>query len=144
MDEPAAARPRISALQAGLPKAVASQALALVDFALSAQALESGLDLHIDFSELGSQGYHSGIVFQAYLADLDSPVASGGRYDQLLERLGCPAPAVGFSIMLSKLAHRAKAGQPAAEIRRLDPKQAFAERYAKAKELRRTGTRVAL
>ncbi|MFW5843996.1 MAG: ATP phosphoribosyltransferase regulatory subunit, partial [Spirochaetota bacterium] len=60
----------------------------------------------VDFSEVASQPYYSGIVFQVYLEGLDAPVASGGRYDGLLGFFGSDAPSVGFSIMLRKLEAR--------------------------------------
>jgi len=57
----------------------------------------------LDLSELGGQGYYTGIVFQAYKEGVDAAFASGGRYDNLLAHFGFSAPAVGFSIMLRKI-----------------------------------------
>ncbi len=65
----------------------------------------------VDFSEVASQPYYSGIVFQVYLDGLDAPVASGGRYDGLLGFFGFDAPSVGFSIMLRKLEARIAADE---------------------------------
>ncbi|MDR1932692.1 MAG: ATP phosphoribosyltransferase regulatory subunit [Spirochaetales bacterium] len=62
----------------------------------------SGL-FRLDLSETASQGYYTGIVFQAYKEGIDSAFASGGRYDKLLARFGFDAPSVGFSLMLSKI-----------------------------------------
>jgi len=59
--------------------------------------------LRIDFSEVGEQPYYTGIVFQAYIDTLDDAIASGGRYDKLLESFGFNAPSAGFSIMLRKI-----------------------------------------
>lgn len=65
-----------------------------------------GNRIRIDLSEVGSQPYHSGVVFQAYLPDGDAPVASGGRYDGLLKRFGFDAPSVGFAVMSRRLQSR--------------------------------------
>ncbi|WP_319560941.1 ATP phosphoribosyltransferase regulatory subunit, partial [Marispirochaeta sp.] len=59
--------------------------------------------VRIDLSETGSQSYHTGIVFQAYLEGVDSAFLSGGRYDKLLETFGFDSPSVGFSLLLRKI-----------------------------------------
>jgi len=59
--------------------------------------------VRIDLSETGSQNYHTGIVFQAYLEGVDSAFLSGGRYDKLLETFGFDSPSVGFSLLLRKI-----------------------------------------
>ena len=59
--------------------------------------------IRIDLSEVGSQPYHSGIVFNLYADGADAPLASGGRYDGLLGHFGFSAPSVGFSVMLRRL-----------------------------------------
>ena len=59
--------------------------------------------LRIDLSETGSQAYHTGIVFQAYLEGVDSAFLSGGRYDKLLDTFGFDSPSVGFSLLLRKI-----------------------------------------
>ena len=38
-------------------------------------------------------------------------VASGGRYDQLLDAFGCKKPAVGFAIYLNRLQESLKGAQ---------------------------------
>ena len=65
--------------------------------------LELQAELRIDLSEVGSQPYHTGVVFNVYMEGLGSAVASGGRYDSLLSHFGFDAPAVGFSILLRKV-----------------------------------------
>ncbi len=57
----------------------------------------------IDISEIGTQPYYTGIVFQAYVPGQDSAVASGGRYDGLLGFFGLSAPSIGFSLLLRKV-----------------------------------------
>jgi ATP phosphoribosyltransferase regulatory subunit len=62
---------------------------------------------NIDFSETGNQAYYSGIVFNAYTEGCGTSVASGGRYDGLLDHFGYtgdkPASSIGFSMFLRKL-----------------------------------------
>jgi ATP phosphoribosyltransferase regulatory subunit len=70
-------------------------------------SLGSGQRIILDLSEAGAQPYYSGIAFQAYADGADSAVASGGRYDGLINAF-CPKtmnpiPSVGFSIMMRKI-----------------------------------------
>ncbi|MDC7235790.1 MAG: ATP phosphoribosyltransferase regulatory subunit [Spirochaetales bacterium] len=62
---------------------------------------------NIDLSETGDQAYYAGIVFNAYTEGSGTAVASGGRYDGLLDHFGYtggkPASSVGFSLFLRKL-----------------------------------------
>jgi ATP phosphoribosyltransferase regulatory subunit len=48
--------------------------------------------------------YYSGFVFELRRAGAERPVAAGGRYDRLFERLGHPVPAIGAAIWLERLA----------------------------------------
>ena len=114
---------------------------------LVAEIAELGYDgrVRIDLSEVGSQTYHSGVVFQAYAPDTAAPIASGGRYDGLLDRFGFDAPSVGFSVMLRRLQSRQTIGEHhrTPEITRLQS-TSFRERYQEAQRLRRDGKVVAL
>tara|TARA_A100001015_G_scaffold38923_1_gene42730 strand:- start:3624 stop:4460 length:837 start_codon:yes stop_codon:yes gene_type:complete len=47
--------------------------------------------------------YYTGIIFEAYIKSSRHVVASGGRYDQLLNKFGFNQPAVGFALNLSAL-----------------------------------------
>jgi len=62
---------------------------------------------NVDLSETGNQAYYSGIVFNAYTEGCGTSVASGGRYDGLLDHFGYtggkPASSIGFSLFLRKL-----------------------------------------
>lgn len=97
--------------------------------------------LRIDLSEVGTQPYYSGIVFQAYMPEMDSAIAAGGRYDGLLGFFGFEAPSVGFSILLRKLEDRL--GRPERFMppvsRTVVENGSFAEAYRKAEELRSQG-----
>ena len=54
--------------------------------------------------------YYTGAVFEVYDASIGTPIGGGGRYDELMGRLGRPLPAVGFSLEMSKL-HEALAAE---------------------------------
>jgi len=64
-----------------------------------------GVDRHvtIDLGELRGFDYHTGVIFQGFLAGYGRAVCSGGRYDGLTGRYGLPAPATGFAFDLFKL-----------------------------------------
>jgi len=99
-----------------------------------------------DLSEIGSQPYHTGIVFQAYMDGIDSAVASGGRYDNLLENFGFRAPSVGFSILLRKiedLMNRQNRFEAPGKPEKA-PGSSLLERYRAAESMRKEGRIVLL
>lgn len=57
----------------------------------------------IDLGELRGFDYHTGVIFQGFLAGFGRAVCSGGRYDGLTARYGFPAPATGFAFNLFNL-----------------------------------------
>ncbi|MFC5651953.1 ATP phosphoribosyltransferase regulatory subunit [Paenibacillus solisilvae] len=57
----------------------------------------------IDLTMIGDFQYYTGMTFEGYAADLGFPVASGGRYDNLLKQFGRPAPATGFAIKTTRI-----------------------------------------
>ncbi|SFI81984.1 ATP phosphoribosyltransferase regulatory subunit [Paenibacillus sp. UNC496MF] len=57
----------------------------------------------IDLTMIGDFQYYTGMTFEAYAADLGFPVASGGRYDNLLKQFGRPAPATGFALKTTRI-----------------------------------------
>lgn len=68
-----------------------------------------GIDLkRVAFSSSFGRGmdYYTGFVFELRDGDGEEPLVAGGRYDDLLTRLGSPAPipAVGFSVWIERLA----------------------------------------
>jgi ATP phosphoribosyltransferase regulatory subunit len=68
------------------------------------EAMRDALDpeefvLHLDDIE-ETTGYYTGIRFRVYGKGL---LARGGRYDQLYERFGAPAPAIGFTFTIDDL-----------------------------------------
>ncbi|MFP4382882.1 MAG: ATP phosphoribosyltransferase regulatory subunit [Spirochaetia bacterium] len=103
-------------------------------------------NIRIDLSEMGTQPYHTGIAFQVYKTGIDSAIASGGRYDNLLKTFGFPAPSVGFSIMLRKIENHLPHPShyyPPGEVDQAEGKT-FAARYIQAKEKKKEGRIVIL
>lgn len=95
----------------------------------------------IDLSEVGSQPYHSGLVFSVYTTGIGTAIAAGGRYDRLLGTFGRAAPAAGFSLLL-------RTAEPAMEARGefLPPQEVtevehgdFAASYRRAEQIRASG-----
>jgi ATP phosphoribosyltransferase regulatory subunit len=62
-----------------------------------------GSRMLFDLGILRNFDYYTGIVFEVLSGDIGFPVGGGGRYNNLLERFGRPAPAVGFAIGLDRL-----------------------------------------
>lgn len=99
----------------------------------------------IDLSEIGSQPYHTGIVFQGYTPNIDSSFVTGGRYDNLLGFFGFDAPSVGFSLMLRKIEPFLETGPGGdTETAVPAPGASFSERFAAAEKLRLEGRTVIL
>jgi len=57
----------------------------------------------LDLSELPKFDYYNGIYFNLYAGGIETPIASGGRYDLLFKKLGLSKKAVGFSYWLYPL-----------------------------------------
>lgn len=59
--------------------------------------------ISIDFGLLNNYKYYSGIIIRGIVGDVGSPILSGGRYDNLLEEFGRPAPATGFALRIKEI-----------------------------------------
>jgi ATP phosphoribosyltransferase regulatory subunit len=60
--------------------------------------------LTFDFSIINSFDYYTGSIFKAYADGVAAPLASGGRYDVVLDKLGMPdVSACGFALSLERL-----------------------------------------
>lgn len=78
----------------------------LSDLALLADILEDyDVSEHVkfDFTLVSHMDYYTGVVYEGYNGKLGFPLASGGRYDELLGRFHRPAPATGFGIFFDRL-----------------------------------------
>lgn len=62
-----------------------------------------GGKVRIDFSVIDDTSYYSGIVFKGFIKGIPTSVLSGGRYDNLMTRMGKPAGAIGFAVYLDLL-----------------------------------------
>ncbi len=56
--------------------------------------------VNLDLSIVNDMNYYNGIVFQGYLENVPRNVLSGGRYDNLLLKLGKSGGACGFSVYI--------------------------------------------
>jgi ATP phosphoribosyltransferase regulatory subunit len=107
---------------------------------------EAGFDdvVTFDFGLFQDLDYYTGVIFEAWAPGVGLPVASGGRYDELLGRFEWDVPGVGFAIGLDRLRDALDEagrlpGVPA-------PPLAFAggfEEPERVAELRRAGVAVA-
>ena len=73
--------------------------------ALYAVLEDEGLsqNLHLDFSIMNDMRYYNGVTFVGFVAGVPRSVLSGGRYDNLLRKMGKNADAIGFAIYLDAL-----------------------------------------
>lgn len=79
--------------------------------------VEDGLAdrVSIDFSVMSSFDYYTGIVIEAYVPGLGTPLGSGGRYDNMLAAYGQNRPAAGFAFSLEQVMAALSAGGVARE-----------------------------
>ncbi len=105
-----------------------------------------------DLGMLSKYQYYTGIVFKAFALGAGSPIAMGGRYDQLLSYFGKDAAAVGFVILpdeVEKLLERQGFSFPdAAAVEEIFYKEvdnaSYEEAVKKAAEIRSKGGRAAV
>ncbi|MGI6106409.1 MAG: ATP phosphoribosyltransferase regulatory subunit [Lachnospiraceae bacterium] len=102
-----------------------------------------------DLGMLGKFNYYTGIIFKAYTYGTGSPVATGGRYDNLLAQFGKKAPATGFAIYLDDcLTAMRRQNIPVDTGRKISlivyEQSCFADAVREAEERRSAGARTAL
>ena len=59
--------------------------------------------VRIDFSVVDDIKYYNGIVFKGFVKGVPASILSGGRYDNLMKRMGKSSGAIGFAIYLDML-----------------------------------------
>lgn len=59
--------------------------------------------VRIDFSVTDDMNYYSGIVFKGFINGIPTDVLTGGRYDNLMKRMGKSSGAIGFAVYLDLL-----------------------------------------
>lgn len=62
-------------------------------------------NINIDFSVVNDMSYYNGITFRGYIENVPGSILSGGRYDNLLKKLGKNAGAVGFAVYMDLLSY---------------------------------------
>lgn len=60
-------------------------------------------NVNLDFSIVNDMDYYTGIIFQGFIDGVPSGILSGGRYDNLLRKMGKDADAIGFAVYLDLL-----------------------------------------
>ena len=60
-------------------------------------------NVHLDLSVTNDTDYYTGVVFRGFVDGAAAGVLSGGRYDNLLHRMGKTGGAIGFAVYLSEL-----------------------------------------
>ncbi|WP_312046284.1 ATP phosphoribosyltransferase regulatory subunit [Anaerotignum sp.] len=59
--------------------------------------------LKLDFSVVNGMDYYTGIIFQGFINGVPNGILSGGRYDNLVHKLGKNSDAIGFAVYLDLL-----------------------------------------
>jgi len=97
-----------------------------------------------DLGETRGMDYYTGIAFEGFCPGLGFPIASGGRYDELIGRFGQARPAVGVALSTERIL-LALNGNGRRNLTRPDLLAATAvarERSAQIEALRQRGWRV--
>lgn len=99
--------------------------------------------INLDFGELRGYAYHTGIIFQLYLPNVQRELIRGGRYDGIGEAFGNARPATGFSadlrLLNNLLMTHAAVTNMVAQDKILAPAESNAELDQMIKELREQG-----
>ncbi len=59
--------------------------------------------IHLDLSVVNDMDYYNGIIFRGFVDGINDGVLSGGRYDNLLHKMGKSGSAIGFAVYLNGL-----------------------------------------
>jgi ATP phosphoribosyltransferase regulatory subunit len=78
--------------------------------------LSSRANVLVDLADGHGYGYHTGLVFAAYVQQAAGAVVRGGRYDTAGQSFGRSRPATGFSLDLRELAQLLPRSAPAKAI----------------------------
>jgi ATP phosphoribosyltransferase regulatory subunit len=99
----------------------------------------------VDLGDIPALDYYTGVTFRIFAAGLGTELGSGGRYDELLGKLGQSEPAVGMVLFLDSLiaaAGHAPAKAPEARSVRLAGDMIAS--FAHARRHRAAGERIRL
>lgn len=110
-----------------------------------------GIEKYVSFdlSMLSKYNYYTGVIFKAYTYGVGDAIATGGRYDNLLDHFGKNAPAIGFMIIiddLMKALHRQNVDISDEErpIEIIYTDETYSDALSKALKLRSDGKRAVL
>lgn len=59
--------------------------------------------ISFDFGMLSKYNYYTGIIFHGFTYGTGEALVKGGRYDDLMQHFGTPAPAVGFGLSMDQV-----------------------------------------
>ena len=59
--------------------------------------------IRLDFSVVNDLAYYNGLIFQGFINGVPTAILSGGRYDNLMEKLGKHCEAIGFAVYIDGL-----------------------------------------
>ncbi|MBR5794504.1 MAG: ATP phosphoribosyltransferase regulatory subunit, partial [Anaerotignum sp.] len=57
-------------------------------------------NVNLDFSIVNDMDYYTGVIFQGFIDGVPAGILSGGRYDNLIHKMGKDADAIGFAVYL--------------------------------------------
>jgi len=60
-------------------------------------------NMNLDFSIVNDMDYYTGVIFQGFIDGVPAGILSGGRYDNLIHKMGKDADAIGFAVYLDLL-----------------------------------------
>lgn len=101
-------------------------------------------NINIDFSVVSDISYYNGITFRGYIENVPGSILSGGRYDNLLKKLGKNSGAVGFAVYMDLLSYLDRDnGRYDADVLLIYNENTPAEKvFEAAQKLRNNGERV--
>ena len=59
--------------------------------------------VYLDFSIVNDMDYYNGLFFRGFVSGVPQGILAGGRYDNLLSRMGKSGSAIGFAVYLDQL-----------------------------------------
>ncbi len=70
----------------------------LISLCALLKGAKAGGRLNLDFSIVNDVSYYNGVIFQGFIEGVPAVALSGGRYDNLLKKLGKNTEAIGFAV----------------------------------------------
>ena len=75
----------------------------LLEINSSLQKTKMNKRVMIDFSTLNDMNYYNGIIFNGYIDEVTASILAGGRYDNLVHKMGKNKNAIGFAVYVDLL-----------------------------------------